>query len=145
MWDIEEIPDDATLYRRVPGHLIIDGEVGSDAFQNTSNTTQMSTNWSLYATAEETREQVTAFGKDPKTYGVVAMSVADVKRKIITAPQTIDHCPDEALRNRAHTHVTGRKKKATQEEFVEIAPLCLHPASNSSSPSTPPIGKAEAP
>ena len=126
MWKIENIPDDATLFRRVPGPLIIDGEVGPAAFQNHPGTESISSNWSHYADADETRNQVRNYGKNPKDYGVVKMLVSDIKQKI-TVQQTVDHAPDEPNGNRAHTHVTGRKKKKAQEEFVAIAPLCLHP------------------
>ena len=83
MWDKEEITENATLFRRVPNKLI-DGEVvAPGAFCNGKNeagenTNSMSSNWARYATALQTRDQVTK--QDPREYGVVEMVVSEIKR-----------------------------------------------------------------
>ncbi len=136
MWEIENIPDECTIFRRVPNSKIIDGEVAPDAFLNSKDvegkkTDSMSTNWEKYADALVTRNAVALDGLNPLEFGVVKMCVADIKQKVLPS-QSVDHnplkhTPDNPRNNRAHTHVNGQKRLPTQELFKSIAELCLAP------------------
>lgn len=98
-WQVEEIPDHDDLLRAV--HECFrkrDGTISPGAFKNQEG--GMSTDWSKYSTAEQTRQ----IRKEPEKNAVVRMNVGRVRD---IPEQRVVHTPDAT--NRAHTDVEGIK------------------------------------
>jgi hypothetical protein len=107
-YPVEDIPDKDSLFLRVHRSIVKDG--GSPmpvAYEEHDG--GMSTNWSKYATAASTREQVakminrkTGLPRNPADYGILQFNVGQVRQipklAVLHAPQAD---------NQAHTDVTG--------------------------------------
>jgi hypothetical protein len=98
--DIETIPDEDILYCRV--HLSnIDkenGKIKPSAFDPTpfENPDGLSVNWSKYSNAEQTKQEVTLFGKKVENYSVVSFLTLEVRNISLQ----VIHKP---TKNRAHS------------------------------------------
>jgi hypothetical protein len=79
----------------------------------------MSTDWGKYATPEETR---VCARTDPDKYAVLQMNVGAVRS---VPGQTVEHTPDEANNNRAHTDVVGEKDEEARVKLRRIASVVL--------------------
>lgn len=109
-WPIEEIPDDDSLYMRIHKNNIgEDGQPNPGAFRDHEG--GMSTNWSKYSTAEDTRNQA----KNPSVNGVVKCKAGTV-RSISTLH--VLHTPE--VNNRAHTDVVGEKTPQVRVELRRL-------------------------
>lgn len=117
----EDIPDDAILYMRV--HKVWWSKkkkrFGTDAFKDSGEGAQkgMSTNWSKYASDEQTREKATSSAGD--NY-VVAMKVGDI-RKIPGLTVTFSPLPDLP----GHTDVIGEKTLEVKNALRSICEVML--------------------
>ncbi len=102
-WPKEHIPDEDTLYMRIHRTWFDeDNKIIPKAFQNHGG--GMSTNWSKYSTAEQTRDEVAMYGKNPEDNAVGAFIVGNVRE---IPRQSVEHTPTPD--NRAHTDVPGEK------------------------------------
>lgn len=117
----EDIPDDAILYMRV--HKVWWSKkkkrFGADAFRDSGEGAQkgMSTNWSKYASAEQTREEATSSAGD--NY-VVAMKAGDIRR-IPGLTITFSPLPDLP----GHTDVIGEKTLEVKDALRGICETVL--------------------
>lgn len=113
MWDSEIIPDEDILYYRIHKNFIVEGELSPGVFRN-GGQAAMSTDWSKYSSAEETKNRVRDNNKDPDNYGVVEFSTGQVRG----IPQEVTHTPSR--NNQAHTSVSGEKSPEARLKFMEI-------------------------
>ena len=115
-WEPEEIPDEDELYMRIYKDFFLpDGTVAPGAFRDQGG--GMSTNWSRYSDPQTTRQGSPRH--PPEAYGVISMSVGKVRN---IPDQIVQHSPDWANNNRAHTDVIGNKKTiGVRERFVECS------------------------
>ena len=106
---IEEIPDSATLFRRIHEAHLVGGRVSSAAY----NDSRLSVNWENYSDVQK------AVGA--KTAAVTAL-VAGVCRSI---GQTVEHTPVEATpeieSNQAHAEICGHKTKPIKQRLRDLA------------------------
>lgn len=117
-WPEESIPDADPLFMRVHKQWRRGDGVSPGAFKD--HNSGMSTDWSKYSTAEETRARAT---KPEVLYSVVQMNVGDVRK---VPNQVVRHTPDVARNNRAHTDVIGDKKaEEIRVKLRRIAVLVL--------------------
>jgi hypothetical protein len=121
MWQAEFIPDGHDLFMRVHRQWTKNGIPMPGAFQNRDG--GMSTDWSQYSTAEQTRSR----GRTPADNGVVKISVGSVRG---LPSQRVEHTPE--LNNRAHTDVFGEKDEEVRLKFVRICSWVINPPSNPS-------------
>jgi hypothetical protein len=126
-WPVEEIPDQDRLFMRVHRQWLKNGRVAPGFFQNRPDeaTGAMSTDWSRYATPEETR----ARAKRPELNAVIELAVGIVRA---IPEQVVRHAPiqdDPNLPdNRAHTDVAGPKETGDleiQDTYSRIARLVI--------------------
>lgn len=102
-WDIEEIPDQDTLFMRIHQVWFSDGGLNTAVFRNTKGTNEMSTDWDKYSSARDTRRR--SHRHSTEEYAIVAMNVGDVRD---VPAQTVVHSPQPD--NRSHTDVIGDKR-----------------------------------
>jgi hypothetical protein len=96
-WTVEEIPDPDMLYMRVQRRWFgTDGELDLGCFRNQPDeqTGAMSTDWSKYSTAGETRQRT----RSPRDNAVIELRAGDIRQ---IPNQRVEHSPTED--NRAHT------------------------------------------
>jgi hypothetical protein len=98
---VEEIPDEALLFRRILLlHRLEDGGISSAAFDDS----EMSVNWEKYSDA--------AAAADANSTYVVSLITGDCR----ALGQQVIHCPVEPGQpfgpNQAHAEVRGGKKKS---------------------------------
>lgn len=119
----EAIPDADSLYMRVHRTAFApSGTVRPEAFRDRDDT-GMSTDWSRYATPEETRSRAKVASEN----GVIAMNAGKVRR---IAGLTVRHSP--LPDNRAHADVRGvygADKVRVRAELLLIASVVLPLAS----------------
>jgi hypothetical protein len=119
-WPAEDIPDEDALYARVLATqvAILDGTAlpESVVFRNHGGPDErrgMSTDWSRYATPQETRGR--SRRNPPSAYGVIALPVGSVRaiplQRVEHAPIFHDPEDPEQPNNRAHADVVGPKSK----------------------------------
>jgi len=129
-WQSEDIPSDDLLYMRIhKGWWSRKKQrFGIDAFRNSGEGAQagMSTNWSKYASAEETRDQATS---RPEENYVVAMRVSDVRA---VAGLTVKHAP--LPDDRAHADVIGEKTLEVKEALRQICKIVVEPSDDGAPP-----------
>ena len=79
----------------------------------------MSTDWAKYSAPEETRGR----GRKPAAeYFVVALNVEETRK---LPGQSVEHTPDGANKNRAHTDVYGPKDPEVREKLLRISGVLL--------------------
>lgn len=120
----EDLPEDATLYMRIHKNMrsAKKQRFGVDAFRDSGEGAQagMSTNWSKYASAEDTRNQATS--RSDENY-VIQMKVRDV----LTIPGlAVKHTPLPG--NRAHVDVIGDKTLEVKDALRRICEVVLRPS-----------------
>ena len=109
-WPIESIPNEDSLFMRVHRTWFTpDGSIIPRAFQNHGG--GMSTDWSRFSTATETRGR-----KSPIDNAVVSMEVGLVRA---VPGQTVEHTP--LADNRAHTDVRGEKDEEARVLLRRVA------------------------
>ncbi len=98
-WPIEIIPDKDDLYYRI--HKMYFNEdpkiIPSASFRPQGKS--LSTDWHKYSTPEKLRQRA----EQPEENRIVQMKVENVR----AVPLTVNHAPDYAEINRAHTDVLG--------------------------------------
>lgn len=109
-WDVEEIPDDATLFMRCHRQWVRPDGPHPNNFQNRGR--GMSCDWDKYASPEETR----ARKGNPDNQAVVSLAVGEVRR---LADQSVVHDPLED--NRAHSEVLGEKDDELRIKLARLA------------------------
>lgn len=120
-WPVEDLPDRDNLYLRVHRRWFgTDDALDLGCFRNQPDerTGGMSTDWSRYATPEQTRTRA----RSPIDNAVVALTVGDVR----TIPgQRVEHSP--TIDNRAHTDVWGAKSHdpEVRRRYSRIARMVL--------------------
>jgi len=120
-WPIEEIPPEDHLWMRVHTKDIEDGEILPRAFRNRPpKTGGMSTDWAKYRTAQDTRNDGRA---GPENYAVIRLNVGEVR---VIPDQKVEHTPDVAKNNRAHTDVFGEKNPQTRVLLIRAAKFELN-------------------
>jgi hypothetical protein len=124
-YPVEEIPASATLFMRVPDDIVKGARLPPEdvppsafrAFPDPAGILPLgvSTNWDRYSDAQSTIS-------DPKRFGVVAISVAGVRR---IQDCSVAHTPLRRadVDNRAHAHIYGplQKNKLHPEVRVKLA------------------------
>jgi hypothetical protein len=115
-WPVEDIPDEDKLYFRVHDAHRKRGthEISVGAFVNRGGK-GMSTDWAKYSTPERTRDGAS---KDPQRNAVVEFIVGEVRA---LPEQTVEHAPDVARNNRAHTEVSGPKSEEIRVKLGRLA------------------------
>lgn len=114
-WQSENIPDTDFLYMRVHKNWFQPKQNITGLFKNHGE--GMSTDWSYYATPQETRKRVIQFDKSPGDFAVIKMLVAEVRA---IEDQIVEHTPDRKNINRAHTDVFGEKDVEVRLKFSRI-------------------------
>lgn len=109
-WEPELIPDPDRLFMRVQKTFVRNGEVIPGVFRDQGD--GMSTDWEKYSTAEQARGRA----RVPADNAIVALVVGDVR----SVPLSVDHTPDEALKNRAHTDVRGEKSPEVRLKLLRL-------------------------
>jgi hypothetical protein len=99
-WIPEQIPDQDCIFMRVHQGYVKDGDLIPGVFRDHGR--GMSTDWEGHANPFETR----ARAKKPEENGVISLVVGAVRQEVRLL---VEHAPDEATRNRAHTEVVGEK------------------------------------
>jgi len=115
-WPVEEIPDNARLFRRVHSNFLR-GQAGFDesyippgAIRKTD--AGLSTDWSKYSTPKQTRFRA----PKPEANGVISLPVGPVRRE---ASQTVEH--DPVPDNQSHSLVVGKKDEETRVLLLRLA------------------------
>ncbi len=105
MWEIETIPDNDLLYKRIHENHIRDGEVMPVTFkeQGEDDNKGMSTDWAKYSRPRETKLRA----RDPKKNGVVSFDTEDLRDLNLEVVHAPIKDPPKIEDNRAHTHVQG--------------------------------------
>ena len=113
-WSPEFIPDQDVLYLAVPNlYLKVDNtHISKSCFKPKGE--GLSTNWSKYATAQETRDQRSI----PGNFGVLQMGVGAVRNVTHNDPLKVEHKPDPSRNNRAHSEIMGLR--TTRSDLNEI-------------------------
>jgi hypothetical protein len=115
-WEVEYIPDDDLLYRRVHRKLLsVLGGARAGAF--TDHKGGMSTDWSKYSTPEDTRHRLS--GQPPDEFAVAVLPVGEVRRLGLL----VEH--DPLPENRAHTNVIGDKDAEVRLKLTRICRIVL--------------------
>lgn len=120
LWPIEEIPDTDDLYLRVHRRWFDqNGQLDAGCFRNhPEQTGGMSTDWSKYATPDQTRRR--ELRSRPADNAVVALNVGEVRA---IPEQAVAHAPiqgdPDIPDNRAHAEVFGPKNARTRALFFE--------------------------
>ena len=124
-WPVEEIPDEDQLYLRVHRRWLDTGDLDPGCFQNHPKTTGgMSTDWSRYATPEQTRAR--ALRSTPADNAVLALDVGKVRAIPSQVVQPAPIFGDPQLPdNRAHTEVFGPKNAETRIHYLRIYRMVL--------------------
>jgi hypothetical protein len=113
--EIETIFDNDELYRRITEkHIKEDGCISSAAFQNTSNTDEMSVDLAKITTIEKTTLN------NPK-YGVASLMAIGARN----LDQKVFHSPEQD--NPAHSTVKGRKNARIKKALAKVATLIHFP------------------
>ena len=115
-WESESIPDAHSLYLRIHAMWWKNGQLFPGAFKNHGR--GMSTNWSRYATPQDTKNQA----RDPHKNAVVEMNVGAVRG---VPGQVVEHTPDLERNNRAHTDVLGEKDPEVQLSLLRVAKVVI--------------------
>ena len=114
--NVQLILDDDEILRRILDDWIKEnGNISSAAFQNTSNTDDMSVNLSRLTTPEETVSEYPSCG--------VASFLAGFAREL---DQKVLH--DPILDNIAHSTVRGKKTKSIRKKFAKGSTVILSPS-----------------
>ena len=108
------VPNDKFLRRIPPLHLKKSGEISSAAFQNTSGTNRMSTNWMKLSSVEDTLRDYPYFG--------VASITAELCWEL---SQEIEWTPAED--SVAHCDVVGNKTASISKKFRDGAEYLKFP------------------
>jgi hypothetical protein len=125
-WPVEDIPDSDELYMRVhPQWFDESGDLDPGCFQNhPKKTGGMSTDWSRFATPEDTRNRALRSG--PANNAVVAFVVGPVRA---IPAQTVVHAPiqgdPDIPDNRAQAKVFGPKNAEIRVNYLRIYRLVL--------------------
>lgn len=112
---LEEIRNEDELYRRVPDYWVKEnGNISSAAFQNTSDTDEMSVDLARLTTP------VKASLNNPK-FGVTSIIAGYVRQ----LEQKVYHEP--IVENPAHSTVKGKKTRGIMRSLAKNAKLILPP------------------
>lgn len=112
----DDVPDDATILRRVPDHLYEDdgsGRPKPGAFTNLGK--GMSSEWER---GDTTPEVCRGRAPTPETHGVVELNVGAI-RPIEAPKQTVEHTWSKRIHN--HVDVFGDKDLRAQTALVEMS------------------------
>ena len=108
---VEDIPTNATLFRKIHRSHFPGGKVSSAAFRDE----RMSVNWEKYKSAEDSA--------DANSAAVVALFAEDCRQ----LAQTVEHTPigpaEPLGPNQAHTEVCGRKNEAISRKLRDSAAI----------------------
>ncbi len=113
--NIKTIYDEDELYRRVNEQWIKeDGVISSAAFQNTSNTDEMSVDLARLTNIEKT-------SLNNSKYGVASLKTIDVRK----LDQEVFHSPEQD--NYAHSTVKGNKNTRIKKALAKLATPIYYP------------------
>lgn len=115
VWAVEPIPDTDTLYMRAHKNYFFDGMLAPGVFRDREGA--MSTDWCKYSTAEETQMRA----RSPKDNSVVQFPASSVR----AIPLTVEHTPDVAGKNRAHSDVIGEKTTEVRIKLHRVTTIAL--------------------
>ena len=104
-WAKEHIPSNDVLFYRIYKSHVDDGEVMPGCFREKGNgeSKGMSTDWSRYSTAEQSKERA----KTPSYNGIISFITGDIRGLSLTvAHDPIENHPS-LPNNRAHTNISG--------------------------------------
>ena len=125
LWPVEEIPDRDDLYLRVHRQWLEAGDLAPGCFQDhPKKGGSMSTDWSRYATPEQTRNRAMRSG--PENNAVLALGVGAVRAIPNQIVRHVPVCGDQEVPdNRAHTDVFGPKNAETRLRYLRIYRIVL--------------------
>ena len=109
-WPAENIPNEDNVFYRIHKMWIEGGEPVPGSFRNRDGA--MSTDWSKYSTAEQTRQRATSL---PADNGIVLLNVGEIRS---VPNQIVSHAP--LYDNRAHSHVIGEKDTEVRLKLLRI-------------------------
>ena len=112
-YEIEIIPDEDDLYRRISPHQYVENEdrISDGAFRGTN----VSVDWSKYRNPQECI----------KDYQGKGYFVASIKAFVPRLRDfSLEHCPSH---NRAHSEIKGKVKESDAHFFRENSKIVLRP------------------
>lgn len=115
-WESEQIPQQNHLFMHVHEMWRRNGFISPGAFQNHGE--GMSTDWQKYATPQQTRRRA----KQPGHNAVVTLHVGSVRQ---LPEQQVEHTPNVAEDNRAHTDVYGKKDEEVRMKLRRIGQIVI--------------------
>lgn len=119
-WEVETIPDNHFVFRRIPDKLFKEGQISPGAFLNRGD--GMSVDWQKYSTPEETRNRVSIQELDPLEFGVVKIEAVEIRE---IKNQILNHAPSKS--NRAHSTVFGPTNNKIRRKFQQCAIMIIKP------------------
>lgn len=119
-WPQEEIPNECHLFLRVhKNNMREDGLPTAGAFRNIpKGVGGMSTDWDRYSDAWQTRLRA----RSPQDNAVLSLNAGDVRK---VPNQRVQHTPDTARENRAHTDVFGPKGPEERLLLTRLARMVI--------------------
>lgn len=129
IWKSENIPSEDELYVFIHCQWIRNGRVVPGFFKNRPDeeTGAMSTDWSKYATPDDTQQRA----RKPNVSGVGRLDVGAVRKigEDTAFQQIVVHTPIQNSPtlpdNRAHTDVRGPKETADLDVQYQFSELCV--------------------
>lgn len=115
-WEIEYIPDEDLLYRRVRHTMVSNGKPIPAYFRDL----QLSANWCKYSSPELTRQQ--AVRHPPDEHGVIQISVGGIRAETDCG---VFHRPEDD--NRAHSEVDCEKTEEVRLKLRGLAEWVINP------------------
>jgi hypothetical protein len=112
-WQIEDIPDQDSVYMRAHRTYFRDGMLQPGVFKMHDG--GMSVDWEKYSSAQNTRQRA----KDPPANAVISLPVIDIRG---IGSLDVRHTPEPD--NRAHSDVIGLPD--VREDLTEIRMLLLN-------------------
>lgn len=116
MWEIEPIPDQDVVFRRIHRNYLRAGDCPPGAFTDCDG--GMSVDWSKYSDAEAARQRA----KSPPDNGVARLVARDIR---VIEGLTLEHRPTKD--NRSHSEVLGEKSEKVRMQLSRAALMVLQP------------------
>lgn len=108
MWEVENLPNEDTVFYRVHKSYCMDGELNYSVFKEIGDA--MSVDWSKYSTPTDSVSRA----KTPKDNGIVSFIVMQLR----SLKLSVYHAPSKD--NRSHSSVKGNDKPIQQDTEIRF-------------------------